>query len=95
METQEAYKQKMAAQLKEWNAQIGLLEAELETATADMKVKRISELDALRAKHRVASEKLKEVGRASGEAWTVVKVSADKIWNELKDAMNDIHSKFR
>lgn len=38
MELQKAYKQKMSAQLNEWSAQINLLEAKLENATADMKV---------------------------------------------------------
>jgi hypothetical protein len=39
MEIKDAYKQKMSAQLKEWNAQINLLEAKIENAGADMKVK--------------------------------------------------------
>ena len=94
METQEVYSQRMAAQLKEWNAQIELLEAKLVTATADLETRRVVELNALRAKHHAASEKLKDIGRVSGEAWEVVKVSADKMWDELKNAMNDIHSKF-
>ena len=38
MEIQEAYKQKLAAQLKEWNAQIDLLRARAENAGADMTV---------------------------------------------------------
>ena len=36
MEIKDAYKQKMAAQLKEWSAQINLLEAKLENAGADV-----------------------------------------------------------
>jgi hypothetical protein len=94
METQGAYSQRMAAQLKEWNAQIELLEAKLVTATTDLETKRVVELNALRARHHAASEKLGDIGRSSGEAWEVVKVSADKILDELKNAMNDIHSKF-
>lgn len=37
---------------------------------------------------------LKHIGRASGETWEVVKVSADKFLDTLKNAMNNIHSKF-
>ena len=40
MEIKEAYKQKMAAQLKQWSAQINLLEAKVKNAEADMKAKR-------------------------------------------------------
>lgn len=47
----------MAAQLKEWNAQINLLEAKAENAEALMKVKRAKELHELRAKQRAMSEK--------------------------------------
>jgi len=47
----------MAAHLKEWGAQIDLLEAKLENVGADMKVKRAEELHELRAKQRAASEK--------------------------------------
>lgn len=43
MEIQDAYK-KMAEQLKEWIAQIELLEANVENAGADMKVQRVEEL---------------------------------------------------
>ena len=95
MEIQNAYKQKMAAQLKEWGAQINLLETKLENVGADMKVKRAEELHELRAKQHVASEKMKELEKAGGEAWEQVKETADKIWEDLKTGMADAHSKFK
>ena len=95
MEIQDAYKQKMAAQLKEWGAQIDLLEAKMENAGADMKVKRAKELHELRAKQHVASEKMKELGKVSGEAWVQVKETADKIWEDLKAGVAEAHSKFK
>lgn len=95
MELQDAYKQKMAAQLKEWDAQINLLEAKMENVGADMKVKRAKELHELRAKQQAASEKMKELEKASGEAWEQVKVTADKIWDDLKSGVADAHSKFK
>jgi glycerol-3-phosphate cytidylyltransferase-like family protein len=95
MEIQDAYKQKMAAQLKEWSAQIDLLEAKVENAGADMKVKRTQQLHELRAKQRAASEKMKELGKASGAAWEQVKVTADKIWDDLKAGVADAQSKFK
>jgi recombinational DNA repair ATPase RecF len=95
MEIQNAYKQKMAAQLKEWSAQISLLEAKVENAGADMKVKRAEALHELRAKQRAASEKLKELEKASGEAWEQAKATADKIWDDLKAGVGDARSKFK
>ncbi len=95
MEIQEAYKQKKAAQLKEWGAQINLLEAKAENIGADIKVKHAEVVKELRAKHQVASEKMKELGKASGEAWEQVKVTADKVWDDLKTGVADAHSKFK
>lgn len=95
MDIQKAYKQKMEAQLKEWSAQIDLLEAKADNLGADMQVKRAKELQELRAKQRAASEKMKELGKASGEAWEQVKETADKIWEDLKTGIADVHSKFK
>ena len=95
MNSQDAYKQKMAAQLKEWSAQINLLEAKMENAGADMKIKGVEELRALRAKQNAASEKLKELGKASSEAWVHLKGTADKVWEDLKAGIAEAHSKFK
>lgn len=95
MEIQDAYKQKMAAQLKEWSAQINLLETKIANAGADMKVKRVEALHELRAKQRVASEKMKELEKASGAAWEQAKETADKIWKDLKTGVANAHSKFK
>lgn len=95
MELKDAYKQKMAAQLKEWNAQIKLLEARAENAGADVAVRRAEALKALRAKHAAASEKMLELEKSTGEAWIQVKETADKIWDELKAGVAEAHAKFK
>jgi outer membrane murein-binding lipoprotein Lpp len=95
MEIQQAYKQKMATQLKEWNAQIDLLEAKVENAGADIAVKRAEALQELRAKQRVAAEKMLELEKSSGEAWGQVKETADKVWEDLKAGVAEAHNKFR
>jgi len=95
MEIQEAYKQKKSAQLKEWGAQLNLLEAKAENVGADLKVKHAEAMQALRAQQRTASDKMKELGAASAEAWEEVKVTADKVWDDLKIGMADAHAKFK
>jgi hypothetical protein len=95
MEIQKAYKQKLSAQLKEWSAQIDLLEAKAENAGADIKVKHAMQLNELRAKQRAASEKMKELEKASGKAWEQVKTTADKIWEDLKTGVADAKAKFK
>jgi hypothetical protein len=95
MNIQEAYKQKKAAQLKEWGAQINLLEAKAENLGADIKIKHAKVMQELRAKQHSASTKMEELGKASGEAWEQVKTTADKVWDDLKNGMADAHSKFK
>ena len=95
MEIKDAYKQKMAAQLKEWTAQINLLEAKIENAGADMKVKSADVLKELKIKQRAASEKMKELEKSSEQAWDQVKDTADKLWDDLKRGVENAHSKFK
>jgi len=95
MDINEAYKQKLAAQLKEWSAQISLMEAKVENAEADLRIKRLDVINDLRAKQRVATEKLKELEKSSGDAWDQVKITAEKIWADLKDGIADAHAKFK
>lgn len=95
MELQEAYKQKLAAQLKEWNAEIALLEAKVSHAGADIKVKYAQEFADLHAKRHAASEKMKELEKASGAAWAQVRVTADKVWEDLKNGMAAARARFK
>lgn len=95
MELHNAYMQKMAAQLKEWSAQINLLEAKIDNVAAEMKIKRAEELHALRDKQRAAADKMKELGKATGEAWDQVKLTADKMWDDLKAGLSDAQDKFK
>ena len=95
MEVQDAYQQKMAAQLKEWSAQINLLEARLDNLSADLRIKRAEQLHELRARHRAAAEKMKELGKSTGEAWEQAKETADKMWDDFKAGLTDAQSKFK
>ena len=95
MEIKDAYKQKMSAQLKEWTAQINLLEAKIENAGADIKVKSADVLKELKIKQHAAAEKMKELEKASEHAWDQIKDTADKLWDDLKHGIADAHSKFK
>ncbi len=95
METKDTYKQKLKTQLKEWSAQIDLLDAKAENVGANVKIKYTRELDKLRAKLREATEKVKELEEASGDAWVEVKETADKVWDDLKTGVASVASKFK
>jgi hypothetical protein len=36
-----------------------------------------------------------EMGKTSGEAWSQLKITADKIWDDLKSGVADARSKFK
>ena len=95
MEVQKAYKEKLNAQLNEWSSQINLLEAKMENISADLKVKRAKEIQALRVKQHAASDKMDELGKASGESWEQDKLTADKMWSDLKIGLAEAQSKFK
>jgi multidrug resistance efflux pump len=76
--------EKMEAQLKSWGAQIKLLEAKIEFAHSTTKLQRAREVNELRRKQRIASEKIYEMKSTSSKAWEQVKGAADKIWDDLK-----------
>jgi hypothetical protein len=95
MELHNAYKQKLGAQLNEWSAQINLLEAKMDNVAAEMRIMRAEDIHALRAKQHAAADKMKELGKASGEAWDQVKLTADKIWDDLKTGLTDAQTKFK
>ena len=95
MKTKEEYINSLTAELKEWSAQIDVLTAKAEKATAEAKLKHLEELDALRAKQHAAGEKITQIEEASGEAWVEVKQTADKVWDELRTGIASATSKFK
>jgi sugar diacid utilization regulator len=95
MEIKDAYREKLSAQLKEWSAQINLMEAKAENIGADMKIKRLEAIHELRAKQHLAAEKMKEMEKYSGDAWDQVKITAEKIWADLKTGVADAQAKFK
>lgn len=78
MKTKDAFKLEMEAQLKEWSAQIGLMEARIENSGAVMQ-------------NKPAVESMKIVDAGSVATWGQAKESADKIWDDLKAGFSAAH----
>ena len=95
MKTKNEYIESLAAELKEWSAQIDLLAAKAENAAADAKLKYAEEINVLHAKQLAASEKLKELENASGDAWGTVKETADAVWADLRTGLASVVAKFK
>ena len=95
MESKEAYKSKMDAQLKEWSMKIAQLKSKAEVAETTIKAECLRQVDALRVKSEEAHAKLEELKKAGDEAWDTLKAGVEKAASELKDAINNVVSKFK
>ncbi len=94
MKTKKEYIESLASELNEWSDKIDHLITNSETTTAELKQRYIEQLNVLRTKELTAIDKIKELEEASGDAWETVKVTADKIWLDLRVGLADTVSKF-
>ena len=78
MKTKDACKLEMEAQLKEWSAQLELMEARILNSGTAIPVK-------------PGVESVRDVDKGSAASWGQVKESADKIWDDLKAGFSATH----
>jgi len=95
MESKEAYKAKIDAQLKEWAVKIADLKAKAEVAEASMKVEYLKQVEALHVMREKAHVKLEELKKAGDEKWETLKKGMEKAAAELKDSINSTIAKFK
>lgn len=91
----EAYIDKLTAQLKEWAAKITRLEAKAGRVDADTRIKYSREIEKLRNKRDEAEIKIRELKRASGDAWEELKEGTENTWNEIKNTFDNVFSKIK
>ncbi len=83
----QAYRQKMEAQLKQWKAKIDLAEAQAEQVSADAKIKYADQLETINEKYEQAQEKLAALQDASEDAYKEIRQGLDRAIKELSDSM--------
>jgi hypothetical protein len=100
LKTHDAYKRDLTVQLNEWNARINLAQVKLSAAKVENTgaVERLiyaRELDVLHAKQLEAAKKIKELELADSDPWKIVKVTTDKVWDDLRASLAQAISKFK
>ena len=95
MADRQAFQQKMEAQLKEWSANIEVLQAKAEKASADAKIKHQQQIANLQERKEAAQKKLAELKSASDGAWENLKNGVEKAWAEFKNSVDDAVSQFK
>ena len=94
MADRDEYLEKFKANLDEWNAEIGKLEAKAREAQADAKAQYEKQLVALREMRDDAQKKFAEMQKASDEAWDVMLKGTEKAWQTWASAFEKARSKF-
>jgi len=95
MKSREEQIDKLAAQLKEWSANIDELESKARAAKADVKTGYENQIRQLKDKRDGAKQKLLELKGASAEAWDILKAGAETSWADLKNAVTAAKEKFK
>ena len=90
-----AYEEKFDAQLKEWSAEIALLNAKADKAKAEVKIEYYKTIETLQGKQDAAKMKLQELRTAGDDAWEDLKTGAEKVWTEVKTAFQSASSRFK
>jgi hypothetical protein len=94
-ETRKAYEEKLDGQLKEWSAQIALLQAKANNAKADAKIEYQRTVEMVQRKQHDAKAKLHELKSAGDEAWEDLKTGAENAWDDVKTAYHDATARFK
>lgn len=81
------FQQKLEAELREWDAKLQQLKVKARDATAEVSAEFEVQLEAIAGDRALAQEKLQELSRHGEWAWEDLKDSAEKTWNELREAI--------
>ena len=95
MATKEAYRKKLEAQLRQWDAKLDLWSASAQKATADARIRYENELEALKVKRAAAHRKLEELGQRSEDAWGDMRDAMETAWDEMGKAMDKVAARFK
>lgn len=93
-EQMQAFRKQMETRLDEYGEKIDQLQAKAEKLGEDGKTKAQQQLTSLRQKRDEVSEKLKELGSSSGNAWEQLKSGIDAAMEDLANAYKKVVAEF-
>jgi hypothetical protein len=90
-----AYEEKIDAQLKEWKAEIALLNAKSDKAKAETKIEYYKTIEILQGMQDRFRLKLQEIRIAGDNDWEDLKTGAENVWTEVNSAFQSAATKFK
>ena len=88
MANREEYIQKMKAQLDEWNADLGKLEAKLADASDATKERLAPYVENVRDARDAAVKKLGELKNSGEASWESLEGEVEHVWKTFKQSVN-------
>jgi septal ring factor EnvC (AmiA/AmiB activator) len=82
------------AQLDEWNADIGTLEAKIEHASDDTKQQLKNHLAKAHEARDAVTKKLAQLESSGEQSWDSAKGEVEHAWNAFKSTVNHFKSQF-
>lgn len=95
METKEAYRQKLEAELELIHAKILEFRAMAKVAVADAKIQALNTIETLDKKYEATKARLGDLNQASEDAWDAMKSGVEKAWGDLRTAFGDAKERFQ
>ena len=93
MNTKEAYKEKIQAELDLAQTQLAEFKAEPITLTASERARHINRIEELELKVEAAREHLKQLDEAHEDVWHEIKEGVENMWVELQDEIQQAITK--
>ncbi len=84
MNTKEAYKQKIGAELKLIQAKLEVLKAKAKTTTSDMRIGYDKEIETLKKNYSILQLKLHKLSEVGEAAWEHLKKDIESSWDSLR-----------
>ena len=95
MDTKEAFKQKVEAEVELSQAKLAELKAHAKSSAADARIKYAVHIEELEKNMEATKARLKELGEASEESWERLKEGAEDSWKTLSLAVRDAVATFK
>ena len=94
MSLKDAYRDKMKAQLDEWDAEVDKMKARADKADADARIDHYKEIDGWQKRRDEARSSLSDLDTKAEDAWEDVKNGVENTWNDLRHGFNKLVNRF-
>lgn len=95
MNTKDAYKQKIEAELELVKAQLEVLKAKAKGLLADAHLGYAKEINEMEDSYANVKSKLTELGEASESTWGNLKIETENAWNSLSTNVKNAIAKIK